>query len=66
MPSTLDKPFEIPTKAKNKYAEKELVIENKTSIESKRGRFINEISFLLVNLSIKNPEKKRVIIEVME
>ena len=44
----------------------EVMAKNNITIESNSGKFIIVINFLLVNLSTKKPEKKRVKIEVTE
>ena len=65
-PKTLANPLDIPISPRNKYAEYSWLLNSKTNIEINKGMFKNKISFLLVNLSTKKPEKKSVVIEAME
>ena len=55
-PNTLAKPLEIPINPKKINAEIYMSMQIKTNIENNKGKFININNFLLVNLSIKNPE----------
>ena len=65
-PKIFAKPLEIPTNPKNINAVTGVSKKNRTITESKRGIFIQIRSFLLVNLSIKNPDKNKVRTEKIE
>jgi hypothetical protein len=65
-PNIFANPFEIPTNPKNINAVMGVSKKNKTITESKSGIFIKIKSFLLLNLSIKNPEINRVRTEKIE
>ena len=65
-PNIFANPLEIPTNPKNTNAVMGVSKKNKTITESKSGMFMKIKSFLLVNLSIKNPEINNVRTEKIE
>ena len=65
-PRIFAKPLDIPTKPKNTKAMNGVSKKNNTIDESKSGIFININNFLLVNLSIKYPDKNKVKTEKIE
>ena len=65
-PNIFAKPFEIPTNPKNTNAVIGLLKKIRISTDNKSGMFIKIKSFLLVNLSIKKPDKNKVNTEKIE
>ena len=65
-PSILAKPLDIPTNPKNINAVTGVSKKNRTITDNKSGIFIYINNFLLVNLSIKYPDKNRVKTEKIE
>ena len=65
-PSIFANPLEIPTNPKKTNAVIGLSNKNSTITDNKSGIFIYIKSFLLVNLSIKNPDKNKVNTEKIE
>ena len=65
-PKIFAKPLDIPTKPKNTKAIIGVSKKNNTIAESKSGIFMNINNFLLVNLSIKYPDKNKVKTEKIE
>ena len=65
-PSIFANPFEIPTNPKNINAVICVSKKNKIATERKSGIFMYINSFLLVNLSIKKPDKNKVSTERIE
>ena len=59
-PSILAKPLDIPTNPKNINAVTGVSKKNRTITDNKSGIFIKINNFLLVNLSIKKPDKNKV------
>ena len=56
----------MPIKPKNMNAVMELSKKIKTRTESNNGKFMKISNFLLVNLSIKNPEVNKVTTDITE
>ena len=65
-PKIFEKPLDTPTKPKNTKAIIGVSKKNNTIAESKSGIFMNINNFLLVNLSIKYPDKNKVKTEKIE
>ena len=65
-PSTFAKPLEIPISPRNTKAEKGWLKYIITITDNKSGKFMKIKIFLLVNLSIKNPETNKVITDNIE
>ena len=65
-PKIFAKPLDIPTNPKNTKAIIGVSKKNNTIAESKSGIFMNINNFLLVNLSIKYPDKNKVKTEKIE
>ena len=65
-PNIFANPFEIPTNPKKTNAVIGVSKKGKIITDNKSGIFIKTNNFLLVNLSIKNPEKNKVIKEKIE
>jgi len=65
-PKTLAKPFDIPIKPKKTNDEKGWLKKIKITIAKNKGKFIQGMTFLLVNLSTKKPEIKRDNIDIIE
>ena len=59
-PKIFANPFDIPTKPKNTNAVIGVSKKNRTITENKSGIFMYINNFLLVNLSIKKPDKNKV------
>ena len=65
-PNIFANPFEIPTNPKNTNAVRRLSKKIKTKAENNNGIFMNINNFLLVNLTIKKPDKNKVSTEKIE
>ena len=65
-PNTFAKPFEIPISPNNRKEKNGSLKKYKTITANKSGIFIYNNNFLLVNLSIKYPDKDKVITDKIE
>jgi len=65
-PKILANPFDIPTNPKNKNAVIGVSNKNKTITDNRSGIFIEISNFLLVNLSIRKPDRNKVKTEKIE
>jgi hypothetical protein len=65
-PKTLASPLEIPINPKKTKEKISELNKYKITVEKNNGIFVNNNNFLLVNLSIKNPEINKVITESIE
>jgi hypothetical protein len=65
-PNIFARPFDIPINPKKINADNGVLKKIKTKAENNNGMFIKINNFLLVNLSIKKPEPRRVITDKIE